>query len=164
MTTIRGILIPADESEPVQLIEVVKGDYKSFQQHVGGLFDLVRLETPPATFFIHDEGKILQKPLNRRASLMTWASNPNWRHADVLVGDCLLMGPADEEGETLGVPDEFVQLLFHTERFKYEVQVYDEEGWHGNQLTYPDWVDAYNYGVSLADRWLKVTTVRVVAA
>lgn len=164
MTTIKGVLIPCDEEQPVTLIELERGDYTKWQKHVGGLFDCISVDRPPASLVINDEGKIHGLPLNRRATLFCWVGNHRFRGVDALVGDCLLVGPVDEEGETMTVPDELLELLFNTEEYKYMVQVTGEDGWHGNGMRYTDWVEAYEGGVALAERWLKVEQVKVVSA
>lgn len=50
----------------------------------------------------------------------------------------------------------------HRTRYRVQVQVRGETTWHGNQLVFADWFDAYTYGIDLAQRWTQVMEVRVV--
>lgn len=163
MSTIKGIVIPADEEQPIKLVEVEGGNYREFQKHVGGNFDAINIERPEASIFIHDEGKIIGLPLNRRASVVLWVHNKRFRHVDAIMGDALLIGAPDDVGDTQGIPEELINLFLETDEWKYEVQVYDEQGWHGNQITFNEVFDAYDDALVLADRWSKVEEIRIVA-
>ena len=164
MPTIKCVLIPADEEIPIELIEIEQGDYKAYQQRIQGPFDCVNLDRPPATLFVHDEGKLIGLPLNRRATLMTWCHNDRYRGMDFIAGDCVLAGQPDDEGETLGCPDELIDLLFNTQEYRYMVKTINEDGWHGNAMRYDNWLQAYNDGVGLAERWALVESVKIVSA
>ena len=163
MTTINCVLIPADEEAPIELIEIEQGDYKAYQERVGGNFECLNLDRPPSTFFAHDEAKLIGLPLNRRATLILWAHNDRYRGLDVLLGDCVLAGRPDQEGETLGCPDELIDLLFNTRAYRYMVKTINEDGWHGNARRYDNWLQAYHDGVALAERWALVESVKVVS-
>jgi hypothetical protein len=164
MTTIKCVLIPADEERDIELIEIEQGDYRAYQTHVGGPFDCINLDRPSATLFVHDESKILGLPLNRKATLILWTHNDRYRGMDFIAGDCVLAGQPDQEGETLGCPDELIDLLFNTTEYRYMVKTINEDGWHGNARRYDNWLQAYNDGVGLAERWALVESVKVVSA
>jgi hypothetical protein len=164
MTTIQGILIPADGLREIELVDIDQDDYKSIQQHVGGPFEMTELLRPEASLWSNEEGKIHDLELNRRATLMLWVHRTEFREADYIVGDVLVLGPADKAGRTMGAPEELVNLLFHTEQYRYLVQVTNDDTWNGNGVTYDNWVDAYNGGLALAKRWILVENVKVIAA
>ena len=164
MTVIKGIHVPADEDKPLELVEFDQGNIKAIQHYVGGWFQFVDVERPGASIACNEEGKVHGLPLNRRATLIWWTGWTAARQVDALMGDCLIVGlPDEEEGNTQSVPDELVDLLFHQGQFKYEVQVIGEDGWHGNQIVLGDVFEAFNNGLALAERWSKVTNVRVVS-
>lgn len=165
MTVIKGILVRADESVPAELVEFEQGDLKALQGFVGGWIQMVEGYRPPCTFVMNEEGKNIGLPLNRRATMALWVHHSEFIDRDVLAGDVLLLGPTDENtGETLGVPDELIELLFKTERYRYLVKTIGEDGWHGNGVIFDDWVRAYNDALSLARRWTLVERVKVVSA
>jgi hypothetical protein len=78
------------------------------RETVGGYFDSIRLSKLGVTMWIHDEGKLLNMEPNPFATLM-W--NSEYGPTDVIVGNMLLTGPIGPEGEALGLPAEFVELL-----------------------------------------------------
>ncbi|WOI90199.1 DUF3846 domain-containing protein [Rhodococcus qingshengii] len=161
---ISGIFIPHDEEEPLRTVEFEQGDYKAIQGFIGGTFGVINIERPAlSSIFVHDDGKIIGLPLNRRATMLLWASDSKWRHFDAIMGDALVLGIPDDEGETMGVPAELDELLLHTSEYKMEVQtVGDGDSWSGNGLRFSEPFEAYNYVLGLADRWGAVTEVRIV--
>lgn len=161
---IKGIVVPHDEEQQLQLVEIEQGNYRDIQSHVGGTFDVIDIQRPTLTsVFIHDEGKIIGLPLNRRATMLLWASDAKWRGYDIIVGDALILGPPDEEGETTAVPGEVEDLLLHTDEYKMEVQTTGNgDSWDGNQLRFTDPFTALNHVLALAERWTAVEQVRIV--
>lgn len=165
MTVIKGILIPMDEEKPIELVEFEGGDLKAMQQYVAGYIQMVEGFRPPCTFVFNEEGKVHGLELNRRGTLALWIHHSEFRNKDVLVGDVLILGPADDDtGETLGAPDELIELFFNTPEYRYMVKTINESGWHGNGVTFTDLWKAYNDGLALAGRWNLVERVKVVAA
>ena len=73
------------------------------------------------SLWVNDNGKIEGLPLNRRATMFLWASASNWRNQDVMMGDVVITGQADESGETTGIPDELLRLITEVPEYKYLV-------------------------------------------
>lgn len=164
MTIIKGVRVPADEDQPLEIVEFERNNITAIQHFVGGWFQVVDIERPDASIFCDEEAKLKQSPLNRRATLIWWTNWTAARQVDALMGDCLIVGlPDEEEGNTQSVPDELVDLLFHQGQFRYEVLVTGETSWHGNQVVLDDVFQAFNDGLALAERWHLVEHVRVVA-
>lgn len=163
---IKGIVVPHDEEQPLSINEFEQGDYQAIQSVVGGTFGVIDILRPaPSSIFIHDEGKIIGLPLNRRATMLLWASDSQWRGYDIVVGDAFVLGQPDEEGDTMAVPAEVEDLLLHTDEYKIEVQGFGDGGsWSGNALRFKDPFEALNWVLGLADRWTAVDQVRIVPA
>lgn len=163
---ISGVFIPYDEEQPIKVIDIPRGEYTAIQAIIGGVFGVINIGRPtPSSIFIHDEGKIVGLPLNRRATMLLWASDSRWWHQDVIMGDAFILGPPDDEGDTTGIPEDFKQLLLDTEEYKMEVQTTGSgDAWAGNQLRFNDPFDALNYVLGLAERWHAVEQVRIVPA
>lgn len=159
-----GILIPANEEAPLEFR--LFGQLIDYQEAVGGWIEAIDIETPPATFYVNEEGKIRNLPQNRRATLMLWATHRATHGREVLVGNAVLIGlPDDIEGDTQDVPDELVTLLLKTEVYKYEVETAEEAGkWYGNQARFDNYFEACNAALGLYERWTLATSVRVLAA
>lgn len=157
-----GIYIPADEAAPLEFR--LFGQYMDYQEAVGGSFQPVELKTFGADIYVNEEGKVNELPLNRRATLMLWVIERAWRNEDTLVGDAVIIGSPDDEGDTQDVPGELVTLLMNTEIYKYEVETIEREGkWYGNQRTFDNYFEACNSALGLLDRWALASDVRVVA-
>jgi Domain of unknown function (DUF3846) len=52
--------------------------------------------------------------------------------------------------------------VWRAKHYRVQVTTRGETGWSGNELTFPDWLDAYTYGINLAQRWTSVENVRVI--
>lgn len=160
---ITGIRIPVDLDEPLERREIEMGDIKDYQLIVGGMFDVIDFEQPPASVFFNDEGKIIGLPMNRRATTLLWACSIDWIAHDYLMGDVLLLGQPDDEGDTQSVPDELLSILLNPGMFRIEVQTGTDD-WSGNELRFDDVWNAYAWGVALASRWSQVTALSVKRA
>ena len=82
MTVIKGILIPAEESDATTVVELEQGDLKAMQQCVGGYVQMVEGTNPGLTFVVNEEGKVHDLPLNRRGTLMLWVHNQAFQGYD----------------------------------------------------------------------------------
>lgn len=74
------------------------------QQVVGGLVDVVNVDSRNLgwlSVFVNDEGLILEMDINTFASALT----ADGRYSQTLVGDVLIAGGVDDEGNTLGLTD-----------------------------------------------------------
>lgn len=159
---IKAIKIPAEESEPITLIDI--DGLKDMQTNVGGLIEVMDIDRPDATLICNEEGKVIGLPMNRRATLVLWTHLTRWRGMDALMGDVLVVGRPDDEGDTTSVPDELVELFFHTTTYKYQITTIEDETWSGNQRRFTDVWEAYNDAQKLAYKWSLVDNVRVVPA
>lgn len=158
---ITGIVIPADESEVVHHSTFT--GLRDYQQTVGGRIEAIDLDSPRATIFANDEAKLLQLPLNRRATLLWWLTTPLFRRRDAICGDVALVGQPNRDGETQSLAADVQELLLDRATYRVEVQT-GSQSWNGNQLRFADYFEAAAWGLSLAERWTLVTSVRVVSA
>jgi len=161
---ITAIVIPADEDQPLRVEQIPQVGLDEKQRLVGGYLQAINLETPPATVYIDDEGKIKEKPLNYRATRILWVHNALFRFRDVLMGDVFIVGPPDKEGDDTPAPDELVQLLGKTDQYAVELQNKGEERWFRFPLEFTDSKSAYTCAIDQAARWDAVQDVRVIAA
>lgn len=79
------------------------GDYRTIYDHIGcELFDVVYAEVGghKVSIFVDDEG-LLNAP-------QAFFLLPGWPQP--LAGNALVLGDVDEEGETLGLPDEVTDI------------------------------------------------------
>lgn len=96
------VIPPVGDCYPINLPE--QSAYVVLNEHVGGVFDVVRLRD--VVGYVHDEGLLLGLPLNTRASLLFNMT---------LVGNCVLVGCLDSAGEYDGddydVPQHYVDMV-----------------------------------------------------
>ena len=160
---LHAILIPTDEERP--LYKTAIDGLSGLQDAVGGLIQAVDLGPLNATFFVNEEGKLQQQPINRRATLMWWLLFPSARHMDVIVGDAVMVGHPDEDGNSTDVPEAVTKLLFETKSYKAEFQTYDDANkFNGNLMRFEDYFVAANYALGKAESWTAVQRCRVVPA
>lgn len=103
----RVVLIPADDEKPVVSVVTYHDEPDEWlgfcQDYVGGLIDRVTLDRlEGCALYFDDEGRLKGESRNRRATFL--AGYFDYALFLPLVGNVLLVGPADEEGETLTVP------------------------------------------------------------
>jgi hypothetical protein len=119
MTTTKAVLIPFDESKPVEVIDL-NSDSNNDQ-----LYDLVAPDSRCFTgmrgsdFYLmgDDEGLFHEDVENRvNARVMELFAKDNGMgirdYHSPLVGDWLVVGPADEEGDSTDVPQRVIDFTY----------------------------------------------------
>ena len=160
---LHAIQIPHDEERP--LYKVAVDGLSGMQEAVGGYIQVIDLTPLHASLVMDEEGKLANKPINRRATLLFWLLFPSVRHRDVIVGDAIIVGQPDEQGNTTDVPEAVTKLLFETKSYKAEFQTYDDANkFNGNLMRFEDYFVAANYALGKAVSWTAVERCRVVPA
>ena len=96
----KALLIPADTTAPVQPLELTK--LEDYQRALGGWVEAVGANA--WTAWLDEEGKIKGKPVNDRAHALLHSVPGLVSSFDVIVGDALITGLPDEEGDDTDVP------------------------------------------------------------
>lgn len=159
---ITAIVIPVDLTEPIRLEQLDKHDLDAYRRLVGGHLEVITLERPQSSMYLNDEGKLLDLPLNQRATRLLWAHNSAFHGHDVIVGPAFIVGPVDDGGDDQTAPTDLVDLLFSTKRYRVRVQKRGDSRWRTNEQTFVDWFEAYTFAVRLTQRSPLVEEVRVV--
>lgn len=159
---ITGIRIPMDEAAPIERVEINAEDVSVMQTLVGGTFEVINMIPIKTSIFLNDEGKLMELPLNRRATLLLWLHVSNFRGQDHLVGDVVLTGLPGRTGRTKAVPKELLSLLFGTANYHVEVLTEQFGKWRARERDFTEWVDAYDYALQLAAKWPTIKSVRVM--
>ncbi|MCM3885131.1 DUF3846 domain-containing protein [Frankia sp. R82] len=97
---IKVVVLPADPSLPVRLIDHDETSLTADQALVGGLIEGIDLVDPHARLYVRETGKIDNLPLNGRATLLAWVHAPQLRALDVIAGDAYLTGPSRRSRNT----------------------------------------------------------------
>jgi hypothetical protein len=80
----------------------------TLQMAVGGLIEPKTLASG-YTLIMNEEGKLQGLPVNSRATEIWLANFPNF--PDVILGDVVIAGGYDDEGEQLGLDPDYAQRL-----------------------------------------------------
>lgn len=104
---VRGIFLPTGEDE----LEVRDfASLEGYQTAVGGWVEAVDVPDLGVTIYINEEGLVRQLPFNSRASFLWWYHLPEARKA-MLVGDAVIVGLRDPDGNDTDVPQRVIDLL-----------------------------------------------------
>lgn len=143
---INSILIPTYDEQPLRQADLSVGGLADRQQLVGGFIQGVDLSDPPARLYFNEEGKVMEFPPNKRATLLLWAHNPAFRYQDFIVGDAFIVGPGSRSADT-SAPDEYVRTLFQATRFHVDVRPRGQAEWQEHPERFDDWMTAYEHAV-----------------
>jgi hypothetical protein len=157
-----AIVVPADPGQPVAMEHIAKDDLTAYRRLVGGHLEVIHLERPPASLYLNEEGKVLELPLNPRATALLWMHNASFRGWDLIVGNAFILGPPDDESYDTTAPAELVELLFKTERYRVQFQVGISPAWYTDDEIFDDWYEAYVHGLRLVHQRGAVSDVQVV--
>lgn len=146
---ITALFLPAEETQPVQKVEIDAEDVDAMQQIVGGRFQALNLVRPPASLFLNDSGNIDGLPVNRRATYLLWLHAKAHLGQTVIGGDALLTGMPDGRGNTKSMPAELETLLCNTEAYHVEVLPDKHGPWVADMLRFTEWADAYEYALMI---------------
>ncbi len=91
----------------MSIIDLAENELATLQAKVGGWVQMVDLNDN-LTLWCNEEGKLEGLPLNRYATEL-WESV--YGKTDIIVGDIVLTGGADDEGETLGLSDSKIEAI-----------------------------------------------------
>jgi len=157
-----AIVIPVDLQQPIRQQQLNEHDLDAYRQLVGGHLEVINLDRPPASLYFNEEGKLLELPVNIRATTILWAHHSAFRGKDAIMGPALIVGPVDRHGDDQTAPPDLIDLLFHTTRYRVQVQTQDDNSWRSNGRVFTDCFEAYAYGVHLAQSRSLVSEVRIV--
>ncbi len=119
-----GVPRPADLSTPPRRTEFRADDLLFFQKAVGGAVEVVELLEPAGSMYVNEDGLDRRLPVNARATLLAAAATPG-RRGGLLLGDALVVGPADDDGWDSSVSEEYLAVLLEEpgRRFRVEFAV-----------------------------------------
>lgn len=105
---IRAIFIPSEISQAPEIREIIP-DLETLTDLVGGDVDALELQDPAGTLYLEYAAQVNQGRFNQRATALVQRHCPS--HAGFIVGDTVLVGPADENDEDTDVAAAYVAYL-----------------------------------------------------
>lgn len=157
---VQGIVIPADAESPLWRRDFAR--LEDYQAAVGGWIEAVDLLDFGVTIYVNEEGRLRHLPFNSRASFLWWYHVPETRQKAMLVGDAVLIGLPDRNGNSTDLPDAVSEILLSSARHRVEVRTAGDPIWHRNRATYPDYWEAIVWAMVLLERVAEVEDARVV--
>jgi hypothetical protein len=100
----KAVIIKTDGTKEVVEFEIGKS-YDLLSKSVEGWIECVSLVSRNADMWVNEEGKLNGLPENHQATAL-WVEE--FGMTDIIVGNIIITGGADNEGETLGLSDEQV--------------------------------------------------------
>jgi len=87
--------------------------YGMLKDAVGGYIECVRLRKSGFEMWVNEEGKLQALPQNPTGTAL-WVDN--YGETDVTVGNIVITGGTDDEGETLGLTDEQLEFVLNYDK------------------------------------------------
>ncbi len=161
---IEGVLLRADRDRLPEPVTFHSADLSVPRGVVGGEVLPLTLEDPAGTVYVNADGLRLRLPVNPHASLLVEAATPA-RRGSVLLGNVLLVGPADDEGWDTSVAQDYrAVLLQDPQRVCVELTVPgDEARWLPGDNTFTDPFLAYTVALRFT-RAFPETNIRLLPA
>jgi len=136
----QAIVIPAKDSEPIEPTDI--RTLEDHQAEVGGWIEHVDLPDIGVTLVVNENGIAEGLPFNRRATFFWWFHQPRAHGRARLLGDAVLVGVPDDDGDTTDVPASIAELLLVPEEFTVEARRFGEQAWHSDPSGHPSYVEA----------------------
>ncbi len=114
---ITAVVIPAALDQPLQCVEIDPHDFSAYQGVTGGNMQAHELRYPAMTLY---SNTVSTTPINIRAMLILWVHNRELAYRTMIAGQALLTG--NDQGADSDVPEEIVELIFKSQRYKVEVK------------------------------------------
>lgn len=99
------VIAPSNFVNPLPIPDGPHAELSVLQAAVGGYLELVPHSIPNFTVFCDEHGKMKKKKYNELAT--TIFGPPG----DMIVGPIVVLGPVDEDGDTLGLTDKQVAIF-----------------------------------------------------
>lgn len=158
---VKGLIIPAEASARIE--ERGFERLEEYQAVVGGWIEPVDIPDLRSTIYVNEGGLIRQLPLNSRVTFLWWYHVPEARQRAMLVGEAVVVGWPDQNGDNTDVPEELVQLLRADARFVIEARPSSDDEWSRDERSY-EYVDATVWAMLLIERSEGRLEVRIVPA
>lgn len=156
---VKGLIIPAEASASIEVrgFERLEG----YQAVVGGWIEPVDIPDLGITVYVNEEGLLRHLPPNSRATFLWWYHVPESRQRAMLVGDAVIVGWPDQNGDSTDLPEEVIELLRPEAGFAIEARPSSDDEWGRDERSY-EYVDATVWAMLLIERSEGRLEVRIV--
>lgn len=179
---VKGIYVPVDETESLEQREFATLD--DYQVAVDGWIEAVDVPGLGITIYVNEEGLLRRLPFNSRASFLWWYHVPG-AHQAMLVGNAVIVGLPDENGDSTDVPQVVIDLLTGASEYAVAIQMggtsepggldtklssvllpltHGDPSWCISVTRHEDYFSAAAWAVVFRERWTDAVNVRVISA
>lgn len=158
---VQGLYIPVDTDRPIEIRTFDR--LEDYQSAVGGWIEAVDVMPLGSTLYVNEEGLLRQLPFNSRATFLCWYELPPLRHRTVLVGDAVLVGIPDDDGNDTNLPEETLALLVEKTEFVVITLYEGSPRWVPHPFAYENYFDAVIWAMELSDQATGARGVRVLS-
>jgi hypothetical protein len=148
----RGVHVPARITHPVTVREF--DNLADYQAGVGGPIEAIDIRLLDIKMYVNEEGLLRGLDLNSRATFLWWYHVPESRQRAFLVGDAVILGWPDQDGESTDLPDALLALFSKPGFYWLEVQREEGEEWVAlaDLPQFEDYFDAVVWALIYNDR------------
>ena len=157
---VKGLVIPADPELPIEVREFTR--LKDYQAAIGGWIEAVDVPPLGITTYVNESGILLRLPFNARATFLWWYELPHVRHRAMLVGDAVIVGLPDGDGDSTDIPESTLALLTGHVQYGVMTQVGTSPLWVSDPFAYDDYFEAVVWAMMLFERVTDIRQVKVV--
>lgn len=179
---VKGIYVPVDGSEPLEQREFAT--LEDYQAAVDGWIEAVDVPSLGITMYVNEEGLLRHLPFNSRASFLWWFHVPG-AHQAMLVGNAVIVGALNENGDSTDVPTEVVDLLTGADEHAVAIQMggtsvpsgsdgklfsivlpltHGDPSWRISVTRHENYFSAVAWAAVFRERWTDAVNVKVVSA
>jgi hypothetical protein len=157
---VRAIFVPADDRQRVSPFDA--GRPEDLSALVGDMTEGVDLVKLGITVYVDESGLVKRLPFNSRATFLWWHDRQTAGDA-ILVGNAVIVGLWDDDGNDTDVPAETMRLLTESRRLMAEVRS-GTGPWQRPSDERGSYWDALVWSIVLLQTWPAATHTRIVEA
>jgi hypothetical protein len=149
---VKGAHVPARITHPIVVREFEQ--LEDYQLSVGGMIEAVDIQLLRITVYVNEEGLLRGLEFNPRATFLWWYHVPEARQKAMLVGDAVIVGWPDAEGNSTDLPDDLLAIFTQPGDFWLEAQwqLGDEWARVETPMPYGDYFDALVWALILVEK------------
>lgn len=108
------------------------------------------------------EGNRRGLPVNTYATLLWWFWAPAIRRQVVLLGDVIVVGEPDPDGQPTNIPASFASGVLSQHGHSVTLKVTGEKDWYRTEAAANNYFDAIVLAFDLLDNWPEAEAARIV--
>jgi hypothetical protein len=157
-----GFVIPSDDTQPVRRQQFNR--LEDYQAAVGGWIEDVEVPEAGVTFYVDENGLGNRRKANRRVNCLWRYFTPQLGRDALLLGDAVVVGLPDEDGETTDVPAELADLIGNARDYVVETRAGRDAPWLRAPSLHDDYLEAVVWAVLVLETSPEGCEARITAA